>query len=77
MTDFKQNDLIATHRGVQLRLSNVHVGQEYPYYAMPSDFHGNQLKSYGGFFRYDIEFNGAGTPINAPDIILVVSFNVL
>lgn len=73
VTDFKQNDLIATHRGVQLRLSNVQVGQEYPYYAMPADFHGNQLKSYGGFFRYDVEFNGGGSPINAPDVIIIVS----
>lgn len=73
ITDYKQNDLIATHRGVQLRMFNVQVGQEYPYYAMPADFHGNQLMSYGGFFRYDVEFNAGGTPINAPDIILIVS----
>lgn len=73
VTDFKKHDLIATHRGVQLRLSNLGIAADLPYYSLPEDFHGNQLKSYGGYFKYEIEYNGQGRPVNAPDIILVVS----
>lgn len=73
VTDFKHGDLIAKRRGVKLRFSNVHFDKELPYYAMPPEFLGNQLKSYGGEFRYNVEFIAEGHLLNIPDIILIVS----
>ncbi|XP_037037177.1 basement membrane-specific heparan sulfate proteoglycan core protein isoform X11 [Bradysia coprophila] len=70
ITDFKKHDLIATRHGVQLRLANIPLSREYPYYSLPDDYHGNQLKSYGGFFKYDVEYDGQGSPNDAPDVIL-------
>lgn len=73
VTDYKHGDLIAKRRGVQLRVSNVHFDKDFPYYAMPPEFLGNQLKSYGGSFRYNVEFIAEGYLLNIPDIILIVS----
>lgn len=73
VNDFKNHDLIATRQGVQLRLSNLPSSGELPYYSLPDEYHGNQLKSYGGYFRYEIEFSGRGSLNEAPDIILIVS----
>lgn len=70
VTDFKKHDLIATRHGVQLRLANIPLSREYPYYSLPGEYHGNQLKSYGGFFKYDVEYDGQGSPNDAPDVIL-------
>lgn len=44
-----------------------------PYFAMPENYNGNQLKSYGGYLKYKIRFTGPREPNNAPDIILKVS----
>jgi hypothetical protein len=45
----------------------------YPYFALPENYHGNQLKSYGGYLKYTVRFEGQGNPISAPDVILSVS----
>lgn len=74
VSDYKHGDLIAKRRGVQLRMSNVHFDKDYPYYALPVEFLGNQLKSYGGFFRYNVEFIAEGYVLNIPDIIIIVSY---
>lgn len=73
ISDFKRAEMIATHHGIQLRLSNVPLSREYPYYALPEDYHGNQLKSYGGYFRYDVQYDGEGSAVSSPDIIITVS----
>lgn len=43
-----------------------------PYFALPENYHGNQLKSYGGYLRYTIRYEGLGRPITSPDVILTV-----
>lgn len=45
----------------------------YPYFAMPENYLGNQLKSYGGYLKYNVKFNGYGRPNDGPDVILSVS----
>jgi len=40
---------------------------------MPENYHGNQLKSYGGYLKYTVRHEGQGHPISAPDVILSVS----
>jgi hypothetical protein len=45
----------------------------YPYFMMPENYHGNQLKSYGGYLKYTVRHEGQGHPISAPDVILTVS----
>ncbi|XP_021927336.1 basement membrane-specific heparan sulfate proteoglycan core protein isoform X6 [Zootermopsis nevadensis] len=42
----------------------------YPYFVMPENYHGNQLKSYGGYVKYTVRHEGHGHPISAPDVIL-------
>lgn len=70
---FDKHDLIATRHGVQFRLDELPLSGELPYYSLPPDYMGNQLKSYGGFFRYDVEYIGRGRINDAPDLILRVS----
>ncbi|XP_017768750.1 PREDICTED: basement membrane-specific heparan sulfate proteoglycan core protein-like isoform X5 [Nicrophorus vespilloides] len=42
-----------------------------PYFAMPENYHGNQLKSYGGYLKYILKTNREGHQISrAPDVIL-------
>lgn len=69
--EFKEHDLIATRHGVQLRLSDIPLSEQMPYYALPENYHGNQLKSYGGFFKYNVEYSGHGSPNDAPDVIII------
>lgn len=68
---FAKHDFIATRHGVQLRLNELPLSGELPYYSLPDDYLGNQLKSYGGSFRYDVEYSGNGNRNDAPDVILV------
>ncbi|XP_020802668.1 basement membrane-specific heparan sulfate proteoglycan core protein isoform X4 [Drosophila serrata] len=64
-------DLLTLHHGVQFRASNVHFGgRETPYLALPTEYMGNQLKSYGGNLRYEVSYMGNGRPINGPDVII-------
>ncbi|XP_058175045.1 basement membrane-specific heparan sulfate proteoglycan core protein [Anopheles ziemanni] len=68
--EFENHNLTAQRHGVQLRLTNLVPGRRVPYYSLPEEYKGNQLKSYGGSIRYDVEYDGNGRPINAPDVIL-------
>uniref|UniRef100_A0AAG5CPX2 Basement membrane-specific heparan sulfate proteoglycan core protein n=1 Tax=Anopheles atroparvus TaxID=41427 RepID=A0AAG5CPX2_ANOAO len=68
--EFQNHNLTAQRHGVQLRLTNLVPGPRIPYYSLPDEYKGNQLKSYGGSIRYDVEYDGVGRPINAPDVIL-------
>ncbi|XP_043603055.1 basement membrane-specific heparan sulfate proteoglycan core protein isoform X21 [Bombus pyrosoma] len=45
-------------------------GQEVAYFVMPENYHGNQLKSYGGYLKYRVTYNGTGIPNTAPSVIL-------
>ncbi|XP_065366162.1 basement membrane-specific heparan sulfate proteoglycan core protein isoform X5 [Calliphora vicina] len=57
--------------GVQFRATDVLYGsRSAPYLALPSDYMGNQLKSYGGFIKYDVSFMGQGRPTSTPDVIV-------
>lgn len=47
------------------------------YFALPENYHGKQLNSYGGYLRYNVRFEGFGRPINAPDVIITVSIVIL
>lgn len=45
----------------------------YPYFKFPESYLGNQLKSYGGYIKYVVRYEGNGVPITfKPDIILIV-----
>lgn len=44
-----------------------------PYFAMPENYHGNQLKSYGGYLRYTIRHSNRGYPTPGPNVIISVS----
>lgn len=44
----------------------------YPYFALPENYLGNQLKSYGGFIKYRIRYEGGSAQIFSPDIIISV-----
>lgn len=45
----------------------------YPYFKFPESYLGNQLKSYGGYIKYIVRYEGNGDPITfTPDIILIV-----
>uniref|UniRef100_A0A182P409 Terribly reduced optic lobes n=1 Tax=Anopheles epiroticus TaxID=199890 RepID=A0A182P409_9DIPT len=68
--EFENHNLTAQRHGVQLRVTNVVPGRRVPYYSLPEEYKGNQLKSYGGSIRYDVEYDGTGRPTNAPDVIL-------
>ncbi|XP_041450431.1 basement membrane-specific heparan sulfate proteoglycan core protein isoform X4 [Drosophila obscura] len=64
-------DLLTLHHGVQFRASNVvYGGRETPYLALPSDYMGSQLKSYGGHLRYEVSYMGSGRPVSGPDVII-------
>lgn len=44
-----------------------------PYFAMSENYHGNQLKSYGGYLRFSVLQNNRGYPTPGPTVILTVS----
>ncbi|XP_076631096.1 terribly reduced optic lobes isoform X1 [Colletes latitarsis] len=64
--------------GVQLSametLSNdvfgVRAEDRVTYFALPESYHGSQLKSYGGYLKYRVRYNGTGTPSSAPSVII-------
>jgi hypothetical protein len=41
-----------------------------PYFAMPENYHGNQLKSYGGYLRFTVRHQNRGYPVPGPTVIL-------
>ncbi|KAL7742847.1 hypothetical protein ACLKA6_012270 [Drosophila palustris] len=65
------HNLLNLQHGVQFRASDVQYNsRETPYLALPSDYMGNQLKSYGGELKYDVSYVGNGRPISGPDVIM-------
>ncbi|XP_050308675.1 basement membrane-specific heparan sulfate proteoglycan core protein isoform X33 [Anthonomus grandis grandis] len=48
-----------------------------PYFALPENYHGNQLKSYGGYLRYTVIHGNQGRPVIGPDVILTGNDYVL
>ena len=42
------------------------------YFAMPPSHTGNQLKSYGGYIRLSLSYQGNGNPLKDPHIIIQV-----
>ncbi|XP_043797110.1 basement membrane-specific heparan sulfate proteoglycan core protein-like isoform X13 [Apis laboriosa] len=57
--------------GVQLYQSELSsTDTELPYFALPETYYGNQLKSYGGYLKYRVRFNGTGIANSAPSVIL-------
>ncbi|XP_035741561.1 basement membrane-specific heparan sulfate proteoglycan core protein-like isoform X35 [Vespa mandarinia] len=58
--------------GIQLleSFSNEMSTYRIPYYALSENYHGSQLKSYGGYLTYTIHYNGNGAPNDAPSVIL-------
>ncbi|XP_055844274.1 basement membrane-specific heparan sulfate proteoglycan core protein isoform X29 [Episyrphus balteatus] len=70
ITELSGFDTIALHHGVQFRASDVGYSRVMPYLALPSDYLGGQLRSYGGFLKYDVQYQGQGRPTDAPDVIM-------
>lgn len=70
--EYDKHTLTSTRHGVNFRVSDVPAASNrvYPYLSLPSEYLGNQLKSYGGFLRYEIEFSGRGISNEIPDIII-------
>ncbi|XP_026298187.1 basement membrane-specific heparan sulfate proteoglycan core protein isoform X16 [Apis mellifera] len=58
--------------GVQLYQQDLlsNTDKELPYFALPETYYGNQLKSYGGYLKYRVRFNGTGVANSAPSVIL-------
>ncbi|XP_016918293.1 basement membrane-specific heparan sulfate proteoglycan core protein isoform X40 [Apis cerana] len=58
--------------GIQLYQSELlsNTDTELPYFALPETYYGNQLKSYGGYLKYRVRFNGTGVTNSAPSVIL-------
>ncbi|ERL95821.1 hypothetical protein D910_00386, partial [Dendroctonus ponderosae] len=48
-----------------------------PYFALPENYHGNQLKSYGGYLKYTVRHGNTGRPVEGPDVILTGNNYVL
>jgi Immunoglobulin domain/Laminin B (Domain IV) len=71
--EYENHGLIATRHGVQLRVTDIPQSRQVPYYSLPTEYRGNQLKSYGGYIRYDVEYSGRGNPTTNADIIITVS----
>lgn len=69
--EYSGHDLLKTRHGVQFRASDIPYTREIPYLSLPADYQGNQLKSYGGYLKYDLQYIGSGAPNNAPDIVLI------
>ena len=44
-----------------------------PYFSLPQSHTGNQLKSYGGYLKFTLSFEGEGSPINEPMIVVQVT----
>ncbi|KAK9294716.1 hypothetical protein QLX08_010779 [Tetragonisca angustula] len=61
--------------GVQLYEPNTlsftsRAEESVAYFEMPEIYHRNQLKSYGGYLKYRLRYNGTGIPNTAPSVIL-------
>lgn len=61
--------------GVQLYEPNTlsftsRAEESVAYFEMPEIYHRNQLKSYGGYLKYRLRYNGTGVLNSAPSVIL-------
>lgn len=72
ISEYDRHILSSTRHGVQFRVNSIPSSSTnaFPYLSLPSEYHGNQLKSYGGFLRYEVEFSGRGNANDAPDVII-------
>ncbi|XP_075155748.1 terribly reduced optic lobes isoform X13 [Haematobia irritans] len=71
INDAPSSGIMNLRHGVQFRASDVQYGgSSSPYLALPQDFMGNQLKSYGGYVKYDVRFDASGQPTRNPDVIM-------
>ncbi|XP_053952223.1 basement membrane-specific heparan sulfate proteoglycan core protein isoform X19 [Anastrepha ludens] len=71
INDAQSPDILSQHHGVQFRVSDVgYNSREQPYLALPNEYMGNQLKSYGGYMRYEVNYMGNGRLNQAPDVII-------
>lgn len=43
-----------------------------PYFAMPENYHGNQLKSYGGYLKFTVQHHNRGYATRGPTVIITV-----
>ncbi|XP_076230657.1 terribly reduced optic lobes isoform X13 [Nomia melanderi] len=66
-----------TAEGAHDELIRQRPDDSIPYFALPEHYHGSQLKSYGGYLKYRIRYNGTGTPNSAPAVILMGNNYVL
>lgn len=72
------SQIMNLHHGVQFRASDVPFGsRESPYLALPAEYMGNQLKSYGGSLHYEFSYVGSGRPTSVPDVIITGNGNTL
>ncbi|KAL7036766.1 hypothetical protein ACKWTF_008935 [Chironomus riparius] len=72
ISEYNRHQLTSTRHGVQFRASDIPAASNrvYPYHSLPSEYHGNQLKSYGAFLRYEVEFSGRSPSNDIPDVIV-------
>ena len=47
-------------------------GRRTPFFALPASHTGNQIKSYGGYLRFQLSYRGEGAPIPGPLVIIQV-----
>ncbi|XP_044579343.1 basement membrane-specific heparan sulfate proteoglycan core protein isoform X2 [Cotesia glomerata] len=62
---------------ISIPYSNELSSYDIPYFALPEVYHGSQLKSYGGYLKYNIRYSGDGRNNTAPSIILKGNGNLL
>ncbi|XP_054009839.1 basement membrane-specific heparan sulfate proteoglycan core protein-like isoform X3 [Hylaeus anthracinus] len=55
---------------IELSRDRDRSGENVPYFALPEHYHGSQLKSYGGYLKYKVRYNGTGTPNSAPSVVM-------
>lgn len=58
-------------------LARDNADEKLPYFSLPENYHGSQLKSYGGYLKYRVRYNGTGTPNSAASVILTGNNYVL
>ncbi|XP_076180736.1 terribly reduced optic lobes isoform X6 [Ptiloglossa arizonensis] len=51
-------------------LRSTRPDEQIVYFALPDIYRNSQLKSYGGYLRYRVRYNGTGIPNSAPTVIL-------
>jgi hypothetical protein len=54
-------------------LSVLGDARRVPFFSLPASHTGNQVKSYGGYLRFQLTYRGEGAPISGPLVILQVS----